>query len=477
MAVRLFRRFFGNSISTASGVAIGAAINPTLNPLTQDLANRTWALHPDVPPDAYALAEGVAQGQVDEATARAWAAQTGIGDAQFSALVDIANVGPGEQNAYDWLHRGLIGEAGFRRALKREGWEDEWIDDAWQARVVLLSVSELANAVVQGHMSMDAATAEAGELGYSAERFNVLVENTGLPPGPETGLAWLRRGILDDGEFGTLVREGHTKTKYIAKFLEARQQLLTVIQVVDAHLRGYISEAEMYAGTAKLGYSQADTDIIFKSHGRPITVHQITTGLARGGVYDGPTAGIPDEYLKSLQEGSIKPPWYNLAYANRYTLPSFFVLRALVQDGTLTRDEGADYFKQIGWPPTLAEAAADAYAGGTTAKADPYVKKADAHLWATTHRSYLAEEIDAATAREAMTALAVTADAQTQILALWDRERALTRAQLTPAQVKKAYRGAILNRDTGQTWTRDDAVTALLERGYSANAANEFLDL
>jgi hypothetical protein len=60
---------------------------------------------------------------------------------------------------------------------------------------------------------------------------------------------------------------------------------------------------------------------------------------------------------------------------------------------------------------------------------------------------------------------------------LWDAEKALRRKQLSPAQVKKAYRAAITNQDTGLPYTRDDALAALLERGYSTAQANEFLDL
>src|SRR5437667_100902 len=108
-------------------------MQPALNPLTQDLANRTWALHPDRPVDP---------------------------------------------------------------AL-------------------------LANAGVQGHRSFDAAAADAELQGVSQANFQTLVDNTGRPPGPATGLEWLRRGVLDTTEFGQLVREGHTKVKYIQKYLDA----------------------------------------------------------------------------------------------------------------------------------------------------------------------------------------------------------------------------------------------------------------
>jgi hypothetical protein len=89
----------------------------------------------------------------------------------------------------------------------------------------------------------------------------------------------------------------------------------------------------------------------------------------------------------------------------------------------------------------------------------------------------VAEETDDATATTTLGTLGVAAGAIPEVLALWQAERALIRKQLTPAQVKKAYRGAVVNPDTGTAWTRDDAMAALLDRGYSSSDATTFLEL
>jgi hypothetical protein len=201
---------------------------------------------------------------------------------------------------------------------------------------------------------------------------------------------------------------------------------------VDAHLRGYISEQEMYAGCALHGLNQADTLILFESHGRPLTVHQITTGLARGGIYNGDTSGIDPVYLDSLKEGSIKPPYYNIAHANRYTLPSFFVVRALLQDGTLTEAEAADLFKQEGWPPYLADAAAKAYATGGTAKASPFVTKARGFVFTALHKHYVDTPAYDAQAREGFTLIGISTADQDEILKLFKFESTVGTAP-TPA--------------------------------------------
>lgn len=479
------------------GYALGRAAGPALEPFTQDLANLGWEANQVMPPSTYALAPGITHGTVDEEQVRTWAHQLGYNDKAVDELVKAASVGPGTAEAFNLYNRGALDDAGFRRALEREGMQPEWIDALAKVRDHLLSPAEVANAVQQGHMPGDGILPstdipgppyevpltqididpvnEAGGSGISYKRLQVQANLAGLPPPQGELLQMWNRGLITEASVDAGIREGHTKTKWTEPVKKMARRLLTPVEYVDAHLRGYISEQEMYAGTALHGITQPDTDILFKSHGRPLTIHQITTGEARGGVYDGPTGHIPAEYLASLQEGSIKPPWYNLAYANRYTLPSFFVLRVLIQDKTLTPAEGAEYFKQLGWPPDLATQAADAYGGGTATAADTHASKASTQLWTATHRSYIAGEIDEATARAALTKLGVTTQALPQVLDLWNAERALIRSQLSPKEVVKAVQGAVVNPATGLPWTQQEGIDALLARGYTQNDAEVLL--
>jgi hypothetical protein len=134
-------------------------------------------------------------------------------------------------------------------------------------------------------------------------------------------------------------------------------------------------------------------------------------------------------------------------------------------------------FAGLGWPLDVAQSAATLFGAGATATVDPHVTKAENQLWTTLHRSYVAEETDDATATTTLGTLGVAAAAIPQILALWEQERALIRKQLTPAQVKKAYKGLVTNPETGTAWTLEDALAALIARGYSMNDATTFLEL
>jgi hypothetical protein len=255
------------------------------------------------------------------------------------------------------------------------------------------------------------------------------------------------------------------------------RQILTASEYQEAALRGILTNEQANAKAAQHGMTTEDAQLLFQILGRPLTVHQITTGLARGGEFGGTYADVPEPYRDAIRRSNIRPEYARLAYANRYTYPSAFVLRSLAQSGDLGDASAVEaILLDIGWPPTLAAKVAPLWVGGSGG-ADPHVTKAENQLWTTLHRSYVAEETDDPTATATLGTLGVTATAQPEVLALWQAERELIRKQLTPAQIKKAYTHGVPNPATGQTWTRDDALAALIARGYSANDANVFLDL
>jgi len=483
----------------AVGVGVGTAVSDIVEPKLRDFRNRQSAANAHNPPDVMALADGVAKEHIGEAEAREWASWAGFGDAQFTALLAIAHAGPGTSYAFELWRRGKIGETAFRRALKRAALEDEWIDALVTIKQRILSPEELAVMVQRGVVpdpgylpvgppsgrgkvepmpvaKIDTAEEAAGS-GYDHERMAALTRIIGLPASPDLAARMEFRKIIEHVDYLRAIAEGNTRNEWAEVLLDGFRQIPTAHDGIEGRLRGWITDAEMYAETARHGMSKADTDLLFKITGRPLSFHQVFIGERRGGVYDGPIDAIDPAFLKALRESNIRPEWYNLAWAQRYSYPSAFVLRALTEAGDLTQAETHEILLFIGWPPPLAEKVSTRWAGGVGAAADPNVKKAQTQLWSATHRSYVAGETDEAQAQERMGALGIPAAAQLDILTLWALERQLVRKTLTPAQIKKAYAEPVENPATGQLWTREDALAALLELGYSADNAETFLEL
>jgi len=483
----------------AVGVGVGTAVSDIVEPKLRAFRNRQSAAHPDLPPDVMALAEGVAHGQLADAPARQWAAEHGFNDAAFSALVRVADTGPGVAYAFELWRRDRIGETAFRRALKRAALEEEWIDALVTVKQRLLSPADLAVMVQRGIIpdpgylpvgppagrgkvppmpvaSIDADQEAAGS-GYSSERMAALTRIVGLPASPDLAARMVFRKIIDRIDFDRAIAEGNTRNEWADFLFEGFREILTAHNYAELQLRGYLTREERLAGTDKHGMSHADSDLLYDVLGRSIPVHQIETGEARGGVYDGPIDHIPEPFLASLRRGNLRREYFNLAYANRFSYPSGFMIRGLTQDGELSQAEAHQILLEVGWAPRWAETFSQRWAGSTGAAVDPNVKKAQTQLWTATHRSFVNSEIGDADAESSFDQLAIPAEARPEILGLWMAERDMVRKQLTPAQLKKAFAETVTNPATGQPWSRFEVLNRLTALGMSFEDAETFLEL
>lgn len=385
------QKFFGNTVGNAAGFAAGGAVTRVLHPQLQSLANEGWQLHPDYPVEPGILANGVAQGQAPYAWAQVEATRTGINKDRFDRLVAIANSGPGIPPAFDLWRRGIIDEAGFRRAAKRQGLEQEWIDGLVQAFHEPLDPADLARGIHRGLVpdpgllrgelpsgegnvpaypvyDIDA-LAEALIAGLDRDHLGVLVGLQGNPMGAHEAASALFRHILTNDDYLRAIAEGNTRNEWAAAIREVTRQIPTARDFLENALRGYRTLAEALAGAALHGMSAEHATLIYQNQGRPMNVRAITQALARGGVFKPEPGEIQDPYDAAIVEGNLKPAYYNLAKALQYTMPSAFAIRGLAQTKVWDEAKTRERLLWSGWNPADAADVAKAWTKGTTAAA------------------------------------------------------------------------------------------------------------
>lgn len=469
--------------------ALGAAVAEALRPEAVALGQEAWRVDPGRVLPAGEAAGVVAEYLRDEAWGAGEAAAEGFDGTRFGYLVKSRRSAPGVPMLLELWRRDEITEAELVHGLQKAKLEPEWLEPIKALRDDRLDPSLIATSVQRGVMhnagllpvgppsavgritpmpvsDLDPVH-EAAASGINRERLAVMARIVGLPPAPGELLQLVNRRVIEEPDYFRGIAEGNTRNEWAEALLELRRRILTPHEYVELRLRGWIDDAAMHAGAALSGLEAADADLLFKMLGRPIPVHQVLTGTARGGHYDGPHDGIPAAYLKTLQESNIRPEWYSLAYANRYSYPSAFVVRRLQQDGAMSRDEAEQVYLNVGWPPELADKVATAYATPAGEKADTHVGKAAGQLWTATHKAFVDAEATDAGALEALAAIGVAAPARPQVLALWRHERDLIRTPLTPAQIKKAAKGGI--------FTEAEAVARLEAQGMAADDARTLL--
>lgn len=508
----LLGRFFGKTASEGAAYAFGVATGPVLAPATERIRQEAWQQYPD-----RALSHGEAAGIVaEDVEAMPWGIAEselyGVGEERFRALVGEALNAPGVPELLIAWRRGLIDEATFTHGLRKAKLEPRWDAPLKALRDVLLTPSELANARQQGFVTPARQRDEAERQGVDNERAEIQYELSGLPPGPATMQEAVNRGLTDRATFDQAIREGHTKTKYTELLWSLKRRILSPVDYINGRLRGWITDAEMYAGTAQHGLDRADTDLMFRTHGRPISFRQVFIGRRRGGTYDGPTGEIDDAFLASLRQSDIRPEWYHLAWSQRYTYPSAFVLRALTSTGELSAQETEQVLLFEGWEPGFARKVAERWAavdvtgskaltraellaefeggfiseaqfrsalatlGYTGAQQTLEVELGNARrvksfrdaIIANARDLYVNSEADEPATRATLGDADVPGDAQSRFLELWTIEREMQRRQLTPAQIAKAYKKALMDRPS--------ALDRLEALGYNADDAATLLD-
>lgn len=531
----LLGRFTSQTASETLGFGVGVALAQALHPEATALGQDSWQANPTravEPKDAAAI---VAEAVELLAWGQAEAAKGGIDGERFAALLGETLNAPGLGELLRMLRRGTIDAAAFEHGLRKAKLEARWDSPLRDLEHDRLEPAELAKAIHRGIMrgagllvaepptaagkvpqvppSDIDPVAEAEAAGIDRERLRVMVGNAGLPPGAVQMLELLNRGVIAETDFLRGVGESNMRNEWGQAMLELRRRLLTPHEYVEGRLRGWIDDAAMRAGAALSGMEPADTDLLAKLSGRPLSWHQVFIGLRRGGAYDGPVGDIDPAFLKALQESNVRPEWYALAWAQRFTYPSAFVLRALATSGDLTRAEVEQILLFQGWEPKLAAKVSGRWAGGVAGagKEETKVELQDeyegGYLTEQEYRAaleqlgytgevqsllvhlgdarrvkryrekvvdaiaaaYVAFKIDDTAASSELAEVNVTGEAATLLVALWGKQRRDAIRLLTPAQLKKAFKKGLLDRAqalealTDEHFTPADAATYLDE--------------
>lgn len=472
-------------LAFAAGFAAGHALHPEATLIAQDAWHGAQLLRLDPSTAAEAAAENYATYPVmqEEAT------YSGLDKTRFAYLYDVTLTGPGMGELIQMLRRADEKDPHFDHGLRKAKLDPVWDDALRNLADQRLAATDIAYMVVRGVLPDEGLLGlslptqadnlklppqhkfnpitEAARTGWDADRLAMMIARSGLAMAPGLAAQARFRKILTQNDYLLTIARGDLFPAYADPMLEVSRQILTAGEYVEGFLRGWTTQQAMYDGTAKHGMTQADTDLLFDISGRPTSIRQVYVGLARGATYPSSYGDVPEPFRDALRQSNIRPEWSSIAYENRYSLPSAFVVRALLTDGAIDQARGQSIFEHSGWPPDLAQLVAEHYGAKTTASADPHVTKADNQLWTTQHTAYVKDRSDDAFATATLTEIGVPASSIPTVLARWGREREIQRAGLSAAQIKKAYSEA--------TFTKDEATARLVELGWSAADAGVYL--
>lgn len=439
-------KFFGSTVSTGAGFAFGRASAPVLSPALEKLRQETWRIYPDRLPEAAELAVAVARGKITRAQGADWSEAHGFSGSVFDTLVTIAELAPDVGTAMRAWRRDKLTDDQFRTVLDRNGLADEWFEAVEALKAEVFELAQIAAAIHRGLIpdpgllkgeqpagpfkvepypvyDIDALK-EASAIGYDKNHLGVAVGLQGLPMGTHEAAQAYYRNIITHGDYIRAFNESNSRNEWAEAVLEYTRQIPTARDFIENALRGYRTFPEAAAGASLHGMSEEHARLIFQNSGRPLNLHQITQALAWGAKYDPQPGDDPDPYMNSVLIGSVTPAYYAMQDSLKYILPGYFVVKAMLANGSISEADAATIFKRSAWPPDLAEKAAAALVPKAGAAAEnPYIGKADTQLWTALHKSYVKIGAPKAEVEPILTHIIAEPQVRAAVFTDWDLER------------------------------------------------------
>jgi hypothetical protein len=371
----------GGIIGLAVSEAASTVVEPALEPSRQEANSKVKARIHELPE----LAQAVAQALLSLEDVQEDAGRNGYPDDGLALQVQLALRAPGVAEALAIYRRNklngadlALSQAQLHHAYAKAQVEYQWWPYLDSLARAVLDLPSLANAIQRGIIAApfplpyDAtpgegriasfptsnldAEAEAAASGYTVDQLFIATAEAGNPPGPEALYRAMFRGDIDQVDVERGLVEGRARGEWAPAFESVSREIPSPVNFVEGRVRNWITDQQMYDGTARHGMSPDDTNLLFLVHGRPISFHQVFIGLLRGGEYDGPTDQIPPASLKQMQESDIRPEWYNLLWAGRFSFPPLFQLNNLVKGGAVDPDTAAQWATWEGEAPEVVTA-------------------------------------------------------------------------------------------------------------------------
>lgn len=365
-------------------------------------------------------AAGWARNSVTEDETNKIGVKFGLDGDAMRVLRDLAGEPPSPEELLFAWRRGIIDEKAVDRGIVQGPIRNEWIPVVKALQWLPLPVSEAANAVNQGHMTLAEGQKVATENGFKADAFKVIVDNAGIPPGPQEALDWVNRGYITEQEFREIFLESRIKNKYIDLYLKSRYEVMPPETIRLMYSRGALSKEDALHRLMQRGYSPGDAAIII----------------------DG---AVADKVEKTRD----------------LTVAQILALRA---EGLIASDDALAFLEALGYDPEEALLVTEL---ADLQRTTTYVRAA----LNRTKASYIAGRLSEIDAGAVIDQLGLPAEFKDQAFALWDLERTTVTKGLTPAQIVSAVKKGVIdvesgvNRLVGQGYATEDAHVLLLIGG------------
>ena len=484
----------GAGISMVSGSILGSVaqiINNELSPAVRGLL----ATNPHMLPDPGTLSQLAAKGLATAGDTVNSINQQGIDAGWANAMIQANYQYPDPSSALQMLRQKLIDDNTFLAWCKLNSIPADVAVHWAQLVHTPLSPADAALAVLRGNMPMDQAVQVAAQYGLVEADFDVMINNTGEPPGPEQLLEAHRRGFIDTARLEKGILQSRIRNEWLDVMENLAFTPMSTADAVNAVIQNHLTQSQGEAIASQNGLEAGAFATLVDTAGAPLSRTEMEELYNRGEVTQA-------QVYQALDESRLKPKYNDLAFQLHTRLLQPSELSDMVLWGALSHADAAIEAAKLGYDAKSATALIDSAinkkleSDRTTVVSaleilyeDNAISQADAteqmvRLGFSTEEvsfklqaaelkrhtklintglnairsKYIGHHIDKNGASSAIDAMGIPHQQRDAMLQLWTIEQSANVAQLTEAQIIKALKNNVI--------TQDDAMQRLLDKGY-----------
>lgn len=304
--------------------------------------------NPHLLPDPGTLAELASRGLADQGDAMQAIAQQGINTGWGNAMIELNKVYPDTSTLIELLRRGIIDPEMFTAWSLRNGIPANIASGLIQLIDVPLSPADAALALLRGNMSEGAALKAAADWGVNADNFNVMVGNTGEPPGVEQLLEANRRGFIDQERLVRGIIQSRVRNEWVDVLEKLAFAPMSTADAVNAVVQNQLDHDRASQVASQNGLEPGWFDILVATAGAPLSRTEMEQLYNRGLV-------THDQVVQALRESRLKNKYNDLAFDLHTRLIEPRELGDAVVYGAITHAQAVAKAKESGFADDDAE--------------------------------------------------------------------------------------------------------------------------
>ncbi len=322
---------------------LATLITNYLNPTVLNIIGATpWAV-----PDPGTIAQIYASG-ADTRQGLEWAMNgQGFNTSWVDDLFETALNYPDWATTLDLLRRNYVTKADARKYMRRGGIPDTAVTQLLAMQDVPPSPADLALAVLRGNMTDAEGKLLAGMSGVSDTDFEMLVNNTGEPPGIMELLEAYRRGFINQGTLHKGILQSRVRNEWIPTIEKLRYSPMSTADAVTAVVQNQISDAAGKKISDENGLDPAHWANLVNTAGEPLSRTEMEQLFNRGLV-------TKNEVIQALRESRLKNKYTTHAFDLHSRLIPERTVSTMLHHGTIPHADAVKRIMELGYDATSA---------------------------------------------------------------------------------------------------------------------------